>query len=318
MQVALSKPVVLTHTPADAMDPVVTPDGKRIVFADGSDEYPNLTRDLYVVDIDGQNQTQLTSRPQLDWQAAVSPDGQRIAYVVEQDGKSDIYLMNADGSNDHNVTNTNTGFWEPTWSPDGKQLVVTSRTQYGNLELTGIDPASGAQTPITNTGVNNRLAHFTPDGGRIVFVSDRSQGVEQIYSMKPDGSDVHPHTPGLMFTDGMSLAPDGRVAFSGLTPAGSIDIYVVNANDHSPPKRIERSGMALSPQFSPDGSHLVYLANDAQMNMQIYQCKADGTDKQALTEGKAFNIYPRYTPDGKSLVFVNDASGKAEVCTLPL
>lgn len=313
-------PVKLTTTPADAMSPVPTQDGARIIFADGVDQMPNLSRDLYVVDQDGKNQTKLTNRPELSWEAAVSPDNTRLAYVVEKDGHADIHIMNLDGTNDTNLTKTNGGYWEPQWSPDGKTIVATTiETPNHNEELVSIDVVSGKRTQLTDTEINNSsAAHFTPDGSRIVFSSDRHEGVPQLYSMKTDGSDVKNHAPNLMMMDGGSVSKDGHVVFSGATPAGDIGIYTVSLNDGNAPKALEHSGFALSPSYSPDNSHVAYLSYDANKVMQIVECDADGSNLHAVTTDKGFHIYPTYMPDGNHLTYVSDQDGKDEVYRVDL
>src|SRR5205823_753856 len=61
--------------------------------------------------------------------AAVSPSGQRVAWVSERDGNLEIYSMNADGSDPRRLTNDFALDDHPAWSPDGKRLVFTSTRQ---------------------------------------------------------------------------------------------------------------------------------------------------------------------------------------------
>ena len=138
-----SAPVRLTHTPGRPRSPQPTPDGKTVIFSSGTGE-PD-TRELFSVDIEGQEQVQLTDRRvNLSHQAALSPDGSKIAYVVEKDRSSDLQVMNLDGSHNKNLTGNNKGFWNPTWSPDGESIVTVSRdTPKQNLELVRV-AANGA------------------------------------------------------------------------------------------------------------------------------------------------------------------------------
>jgi Tol biopolymer transport system component len=65
-----------------------------------------LKSDIWVMDADGHNQTQLTNTPRLELVPAWTADG-RIVYCGEADdgsGNLDIYVMNADGTGVQRLT----------------------------------------------------------------------------------------------------------------------------------------------------------------------------------------------------------------------
>ncbi len=91
--------------------PTFTPDAERVVFQrDG---------DLWITDLDGSNQTQLTDTAASEWESAVSPDGEFIAFATNRDGNDEIYLMSIDGGEAINLTNSPADESWPTWSADG-------------------------------------------------------------------------------------------------------------------------------------------------------------------------------------------------------
>ncbi len=76
---------------------------------------------VYVMDADGSNVTQLTFYDA--WKGQVpdwSPDGSKIAYAAGDTG--DILVMNADGTNQHTVVGGETDDFGTAWSPDGEQI----------------------------------------------------------------------------------------------------------------------------------------------------------------------------------------------------
>ena len=87
--------------------------GGKIAFVstrDGNEE-------IYVMNADGSNQTNITNNPATDYDPCFSPDGTKIAFESYRDGDSEIYVMNADGSNQANITNNPGGDYSPSWGP---------------------------------------------------------------------------------------------------------------------------------------------------------------------------------------------------------
>jgi TolB protein len=64
----------------------------------------------------GTGLAQLTSSG-VDFDPAWSPDGAKIAFVSERDGRRQIYIMAADGSGAINVSNRSWSDEAPDWSP---------------------------------------------------------------------------------------------------------------------------------------------------------------------------------------------------------
>ena len=77
--------------------PVWSPDGQHIAFLDLTDE---TNVDVFVLNVDSGERTNVSDDPGRDTWPAWSPDGARIAFVSSRDNPlGDIYLVNADGSN---------------------------------------------------------------------------------------------------------------------------------------------------------------------------------------------------------------------------
>ncbi len=80
--------------------PALSPDGTRIAFAAKRDG----DREIYVMNLEGTNATQLTSNTADDFWPSWSPDGTKIAFSSDLDGTLDIWVMDANGANQVNLT----------------------------------------------------------------------------------------------------------------------------------------------------------------------------------------------------------------------
>jgi len=122
-----------------------SPDGLKIALLSTRNGNP----DVWVVDPDGMNLTNLTASatPELDF--AWSPDSSKIAFVREIGGDRDVWIMNADGSAAINLTLRPGADEHPRWSPDGASLVFASHRD-GNTELYRMGSDGSNATNITN------------------------------------------------------------------------------------------------------------------------------------------------------------------------
>ena len=86
----------------------------------------DVTCDIWVMDPDGSNQTNLTNTPELNEMGpAWSPDGTRIAYIEGTNYTYTINVINADGTGQFAVVPTPSYQFGPTWSADGTQIAFT-------------------------------------------------------------------------------------------------------------------------------------------------------------------------------------------------
>jgi Tol biopolymer transport system component len=185
----------LTSSPGYDAEATISPDGKTIVWT----SVKNGDLDLYTMNLDGSNVRRLTEDVGYDGGAFFSPDSKRIVYRAAhptdpsevakykellaqrliEPGQLEIFVMNADGSGKKQVTTTGASNFSPYFHPDGKRIIFSSnietRGEGGrpsfHLYLVG-DDGTGLER-LTTEGHFNSFPMFSPDGKRLVWVSDR-------------------------------------------------------------------------------------------------------------------------------------------------
>ncbi len=120
-----------------------------------------------------------------------SPDGNRIALSLRRDGEFGVYVMNADGSGLEEIAGNDEALIGGVgWSPDGDRLAFGAVLGYDDhAEIYVVNADGSGLWPLTGNEHEDYLPAWSPDGGRIAFVSDRD-GDLGVYVMYADGSGV--------------------------------------------------------------------------------------------------------------------------------
>jgi serine/threonine protein kinase len=125
-------------------------------------------------------------------------------------------------------------------------------------------------------------------GGRIAFVSDRAEGILQIWTMNPDGSDPRQLTFGPGDKTQPKWSPDGsRLLY--VTPGGmdnfgnelGLDIKIIRADGTEIAWVTHNPGDDTDPAWSPDGSLIAFTSTRINELRQVYVLDASCLEQPA-------------------------------------
>ena len=155
------------------------------------------TYQIYTMNADGSNQTQITFGEGNPAYPIWSPNGKQIVFTrfmgqwsekkkdftrVVMD--EDVFVMDADGTNQRNLTNHPEYDSFPDWSPDGKQIVFVSSRIGSNIFVMSADGEDIKQITKLEWATGPR---WSPDGKRIAFETDDFEIERQVYVVDADG-----------------------------------------------------------------------------------------------------------------------------------
>ena len=199
----------LTDNPQYDAEPIISNDGKKIVF--GSQRENNF--DIYIMDADGSNLKRLTDTTGYDGGPWFSHDSKKIvwrSWYPETDEEKqlwkdsmagnyitatplDIWVMDSDGKNKKRLTENGATNWAPSWHPDGKRIVFSSNMddwhedikQFGhNFELYMINEDGSNLERLTFNNSFDSFPMFSADGKKLAWGANRNPE-------KPRATDVY-------------------------------------------------------------------------------------------------------------------------------
>ena len=281
----------------------------RIVFMSDRDG----NREIYVMDINGGNQRRLTNNRDADSSPSWSPDGKRIAFASDREGRVnihgiptyDICVMDANGENRRNLTNNPSNDSSPSWSPDGKRIAFASdrRGPLLYFDIYVMDADGGNQQRLTKNHHADGSPSWSPDSKRIVFSARREGHFEnkfgityEIYVMDADGGNQQRLTENRKNDWHPSWSPDGkRIVFASDRKGDleNFDIYMMDADGGNQQNLTNNRVDDGSPSWSPDGERIAF-SSKREGNYEIYVMDANGANQQNLTNNPYFNVSPAW------------------------
>lgn len=247
-------------------DAQVSPGGKWVAYTlstiDSAKDKSNS--DIWMVSWDGEQTVQLTNSDESESTPRWSPDGKYISFLSARNGEkaSQIWLMDTRGGEAKKITSLKGDLEEYTWSPDGKKIALSIKDQdfsdtaksktrvpfvmdryhfkqdrEGYVEnrythLYVLDIVTKKTDTLTNGSFDETSPAWSPDGKKLVFVSNRTQ--------EPDKNE-------------------------------NMDIWVMDASRGAALLQLTTwAGADRNPKWSPDGKYIAYTSSSSNLNFTMY------------------------------------------------
>jgi TolB protein len=279
--------------------------------------HPYYYREMYL--------PQLTSGPS---SVAWSPDSREVVYSMA----GSLWRQKIDSGDALQLTDGAGYDYQPDWSPDGKAVVYCSY-QKDAIELWLLDLVSGTTKQLTEGGAVNVEPRWSPDGKRIVYVSTtynkrfhifaaevREGRLENVVRLTEETKSTLPRYYYAAYDTEINpvWSRDGEEILFVSNRGhiyGTGGFWRMKAKPGAEPREIhyEETTWKARPDFSPDGTKIVYSSYLGRQWHQLWLLPANGGNAFPISYGDWDETYARWSPDGTHFAFISNRGGNTEL-----
>jgi dipeptidyl aminopeptidase/acylaminoacyl peptidase len=261
----------------------------------------------------------------------VSADGRWLAYEIQAcpdkppcDPETGIWVMDPSGER-RQVTSPCLSAGEcaldvMAWSPQGATLAVFR--QGDHPQVLTIDPSTGQQIGVADTGSGAMVLAWLPDSSRIAYATKNA--LHTIDLATGESSVLATDTGAI---DDIEWSPDGtRIAYD-TTQDDRNRIVVMGADGSNPVVLVDQGAPQGpgAPRWSPDGTRIAYVTTPGGFtggghgfSFEVWVIGADGSAPMRLFHGRCCIgdwRPPVWSPDGMQVAFWDDVDGSSDLST---
>lgn len=278
------------------------------------------TNEIYIMNLDGSDQRQLTRDARVLSAPAISTSGNRIAFVGMYGSVSQVMAVGVGGGTPYALTSSTGSKRQPGYSPDGKKLSYIEAGRVFVAEINGTNPdpvlPTHEEMAMAMSNAEDRSSiplysaySWAPDSESMAGVSSQDRMTDALaYLPKPEDKAQQllpiPPVVGTKVT-GLAFAA-GKALLAASVAVGGQDVLIVFDPEAKQPRPVFGAGNIKlgAPAVSPDGSTIAVPMALTSGKSGAIMVKFDTQSGQSglLARGKFEN--PVFSQDGETVLAV--------------
>ncbi|MEZ5199280.1 MAG: hypothetical protein R2764_23730 [Bacteroidales bacterium] len=308
-------------------------DGKTVMYGVSyySIEQNKGNRELYTIDVNGENLKQITHSPKSEFNAVWRPDGQKIGFLSSESGSVQLWEMNPDGSGRTQISEIEGGLTGFKYAPDQRKILFTKEVSIENKFPDLYEGLPNATGKLMDDLMYRHWDHWVEsyshvfyadyDGTKVWNEKDIMEGEPYQAPLKPFGGieqvDWTADSKAIAYTCKKKV---GKAA----TLSTNSDIYIYTLATGETKNVTEgMMGFDVAPLFSPDGNYMAWESMEREGyesdQNRLFILNLKTWDKTYATEGFDQNAGGLvWADDSKSIYFTSDWHGTFQIYSFKL
>lgn len=306
----------IMHSMGKVSEPQISPDGSKILYGVTYTSIPQNknNRELFVMNVDGSDQKQLTTTPNSENNARWINDGNDIAYLLG----GQLWIMKADGSGAKKISDYEAGINEFAFSPNGSKILFISEVKVNKKAVDvwpDLDKANGRMYSELMYRHWDHFVETIPHPFLADFSGADLTNIKDVLEGEPYEAPVLP----LSGIEQFSWSPDGtKIIYASRKLTGkeyaystNTDIYLYNIAENSHENLTEgMMGYDTDPLYSPDGKYIAWISMERPGfeadKKRIFIMDMETKVKTELTSNYTYNAETiTWLADGSGLYFTS-------------
>ena len=274
------------------------------------------TNEIYMMNLDGSDQQQLTRNARVLSAPAMSPSGNRIAFVGMCGSVSQVMAVGVGGGTPYALTSSSGSKRRPGYSPDGKKLSYIEAGRVYVAELNGSNPdpvlpthqemMSAMGDPMGRGSIPLYSTYaWGPDSESIAGVSSQDRLTDALIYLPKLESEAQRLTPAgpVMQVTGVSWAAEKPILAASLAIDKQAVLIVFDPSQKQPVPILALSLVRFgAPAVSPDGSVVVVPVESSSKKQSVGLLKIDLQSRRAGMLVKGLFENPVFSPNGDTIL----------------
>src|SRR5579875_305133 len=297
-------------------EPVFSPDSERIAYT--RFVAPFNVPEICITPALGGDVTPVISAARYP---AWSPDGSRLAFILERPGEPQQLATATIEGGDLRILLAEDSVYPflryPSWSPDGLWIAVERSMGGASGEIWLVPSQGGSPQRLesTRSGVSEHHPVFTWDGKGVIYSSNRAGATDLWRHSIQDGADEH-LTQGPNPDGWPSVSRDGNVAF--LNSDWKDQLFIRRLDTGATLNILNHAPFLWAPAISPDGREIAFSRAEDNGLWRIWVVgTTEGAKARPLSSGNAPQIYGRFSTDGKWITYFSWVPGASRILRIP-
>lgn len=268
-----------------------SPDGKWIAYL--SDE--TREEEVWLYERATGARRQVSKHPNFKSIEAWSPDSTTVVWT----GSNRLYVTNVATGQSSEVGYHEAGGYQVSGvSPDSKWLVYTKRDDHQNADVWVMELATKREFNITDNPFTDTGGTFTPDGRRVLFVSNRDAGTNHLFAVSLERMKEDPNDP--LVRERERKAAQSRERAPGTQPPPATPAPDTRGIGRRA-IQITDGTQGVNGYFTSTDGRTIFFRSADERGPALFQIGIDGNDRRRLVEGAFQGMAP--TADRRKLFY---------------